>query len=475
MRNVPTLSSDILNTFPAVEENAVRELLAQELAEFNRKIVVLDDDPTGVQTVHGVSVYTNWDQQSIKAGFEEEESMFFIMTNSRAFTFSQTKHVHQEIIANIVKVANSDFIMISRSDSTLRGHYPIETEVIKEEIERLTTKKIDGEILFPFFKEGGRFTIDNVHYVQEGDKLTPAGETEFAKDKSFSYKSSHLGDWCSEKTDGKFDPENMEYISLESLRSLDFDTIETQLKNVKDFNKIIVNAVDYVDVEIFTIALIRALKSGKEFVIRSAAAITKVLGGIPDKPLLVKEELITEENANGGILIVGSHVKRTTEQLEDLMASDLPIEFVEFNQHLVLDEKALNEEIKRVVEITDRKIKEGKTVSVYTKRERLDLDTSDKDKQLELSVRISDAVTDIFSQLSVRPNFIIAKGGITSSDIGTKALKVKRVRVMGQIKPGVPVWMTGEESKFPDMPFIIFPGNVGGPTTLSEAIEVLIK
>lgn len=475
MRSVPMLSSDILYTFPTVDQKTVHKLLAEELAGFNRKIVVLDDDPTGVQTVHDISVFTNWDTDSIRKGFEEQKSMFFIMTNSRSFTVPQTISVHKEIMANIAEVADREYIVISRSDSTLRGHYPTETQIIKEEIERLTPKKIDGEIIIPFFKEGGRFTIDNVHYVQEGEKLVPASMTEFAKDKSFAYKSSHLGDWCAEKTAGEFDPENMEYISLESLRALDLDTIENQLKNVNGFNKVIVNAIDYVDVQVFTIALVRALKAGKEFIIRGAAAITKVLGGVPDRPLLTREELITEENENGGILIVGSHVKKTTQQLEELMASDLPIEFVEFNQHLVLDSNLLDQEIKRVVAVTDAKIREGRTVAVYTKRERFDLETSDRDKQLELSVRISDAVTSIFSQLTVRPNFIVAKGGITSSDIGTKALKVKQAKVMGQLKPGVPVWMTGADSKFPDMPFIIFPGNVGGPTTLREAIEVLMK
>ena len=68
--------------------------------------------------------------------------------------------------------------------------------------------------------------------------------------------------------------------------------------------------------------------------------------------------------------------------------------------------------------------------------------------------------------------FIIA-GGITSSDVGTKALAVKKANVLGQIKPGIPVWQTGEESKFPMTPYVIFPGNVGEITTLREAVEVL--
>src|SRR3712207_8076540 len=38
-----------------IDEAAVDELLAEEIAKNNKKIVVLDDDPTGVQTVHDIS------------------------------------------------------------------------------------------------------------------------------------------------------------------------------------------------------------------------------------------------------------------------------------------------------------------------------------------------------------------------------------------------------------------------------------
>jgi len=126
-----------------------------------------------------------------------------------------------------------------------------------------------------------------------------------------------------------------------------------------------------------------------------------------------------------------------------------------------------------VIHIAEENIRTGKNVVVYTRRERFDLDTDDKDKQLEVSVKISDAVTSIIGKLQVKPSFIIAKGGITSSDVGTKALRVKKALVMGQIKPGIPVWMTGEDSKFPQMPYIIFPGNVGEVDTLKEIVDLL--
>lgn len=477
MTEVKPISVDILSTFKAVDEKKVDEMLKEALSGLGKKIVVLDDDPTGVQTVNNVSVYTNWNVDTLIEGFKEKNSIFFVLTNSRGLTVPQTTAAHKEMAKNIfeaAKATNSQYIIISRSDSTLRGHYPLEPMLLKEETEALTGKKIDGEIMFPFFKEGGRFTINNIHYVKEGDQLTPAGMTEFAKDKSFGYSASHMGEYCEEKSKGAFKAADMTYISLDELRNLDIDGIAEKLVAVKDFGKVIVNAVDYVDAKIFAVAFCKAVAQGKEFIFRSAAAITKVLGGVGDKALLTKNELVEAGNVNGGIVLVGSHVKKTTAQFEELKNCKYPLEFIEFHAGRVLEAGGLDDEVKKVVAQAEGLISAGKSVVVYTSRELVKLDTNDKDKILEASVAISDAVTSVIGNLTVKPNFIIAKGGITSSDVGTKALKVRRATVMGQIKPGIPVWMTGAESKFPNMPYVIFPGNVGEVTTLREAVETLM-
>ncbi|CAI6048627.1 hypothetical protein PAECIP112173_01301 [Paenibacillus sp. JJ-100] len=475
MQNNNRSVEEVFNNIPSVDTSLVQQMLEKELNGLDHKIIVLDDDPTGVQTVHGVSVYTDWSLESIDRGFKEEHSMFFILTNSRGFTAAETSKAHEEIAANIVEAAkknNRKFTIISRGDSTLRGHYPLETEVLKDTIEEKSDNQFDGEIILPFFKEGGRFTIDNVHYVQYDTELVPAGETEFAKDRTFGYTRSHLGEWAEEKSNGQYQAEHMTYISLESLRSMNIDLIEQQLLNVENFNKVIVNAVDYTDVQLFTIALIRAIHKGKHFMFRSAAALTKVMGGISDRSLLTRAEMMSGDNNHGGLVIIGSHVKKTTEQLEELKKSSA-VEFVEFNVHLVLEPDQFERELNRVVETTNKLILEGKNVAVYTKRERLDLGEDRKEDELKLSVQISDAVTSIVKRLKVQPAYIIAKGGITSSDIGTNGLEVKRATVAGQIRPGIPVWTTGNESKFPGISYVIFPGNVGTKTDLREVVEML--
>ncbi|ARD58363.1 four-carbon acid sugar kinase family protein [Bacillus safensis] len=468
-------STDILNAIPKADSKAIQSAYEQALSSFQHKVIVLDDDPTGIQTVHGVSVFTDWSEESIEAGFLEDSRMFFILTNSRSMTEKETAAVHKTIAATIVKVAerlNQDFIIVSRGDSTLRGHFPLETEVLKTTIEQQSSRQFDGEILLPFFQEGGRFTIDNIHYVQEGHELIPAGNTEFARDRTFGFQSSHLGEWIEEKSEGMFTKENTTYISLADLRALRINQIKHQLMGVKDFKKVVVNAVDYDDVKVFVTALIEAIQAGQQLMFRSAAALTKVLGGIGDQALLTRDALIQEESPHGGLIMIGSHVKKTTEQLKAL-EQNKEMAFIEFNTHLVLKPDAFREEIDRVIQQTETLLAAGQSVAVYTRRERLDLGDDRQEEELKLSVQISDAVTSIVQRLTIRPKYLIAKGGITSSDIGTRGLSVKRATVAGQIKPGIPVWQTGEESKFPFMSYVIFPGNVGAKDTLKEAVDIL--
>ncbi len=471
------ISTEILTSFQKIDEAYIDSLLKKEIEANNKKIVVLDDDPTGVQTVHDISVYTNWDKDSIRQGFEEENNLFYVLTNSRGFTEDQTTKAHHEIAEVVDEVAREtgkEYIFISRSDSTLRGHYPLETQLLKADYEKNTGKTIDGEIMCPFFKEGGRFTIDNVHYVKYGEELVPANETEFAKDKTFGYTAYTMPEYIEEKTKGEYKAADVTCISLEDIHNMDIDKIEAQLMEVTGFNKVIVNAVDYADVKVFCTALYRAMAKGKVFMFRTAAAIVKVMGAVTDQPLLTREQMVVKETTNGGIVVVGSHTEKTTKQVECLKELK-DIEFIELDATLVKDDDAFEAEVSRCLAREEECISAGKTVCCYTTRALITADTGDKEDELRLSVKISDAVQSLVGRLSITPSFVIAKGGITSSDVGTKALEVKKANVLGQIKPGIPVWQTGEESKFPLTPYVIFPGNVGEISTLKEAVEVLVN
>lgn len=475
MENI--LSADVLLSYPEVDMAKAEQLLQMEISRSGKKIVVLDDDPTGVQTVHHVSVYTDWTENSIRQGFEEEDHLFYILTNSRGLTAEQTEKVHREIAAAVKKVSEEtgkEYLIMSRSDSTLRGHYPLETLILKEETEAYGDICIDGEIICPFFKEGGRFTLNNTHFVKYGEELIPAAQTEFAKDKTFGYTHSDISEYVEEKTNGAYKAEDVVCISLEDLRNMDLDKITGQLLAVKNFQKVVVNAIDDSDVKIMSIAVYRAMAAGKNFLFRTAAALVKEMGGISSQPLLTREKMIIKDTDHGGVVIVGSHTQKTTQQLEELKKAEGVVS-ISFNSDLVLDEEAFRAETERTTGEIERIITSGKTAVVYTKRKLLVVEHDTKKEALLRSVKISDAVQSLVGNLRVVPSFVIAKGGITSSDVGTKALKVKRAVVMGQIRPGVPVWQTGEESRFPLTPYVIFPGNVGDVNTLREAVEILMK
>lgn len=459
------------------KQEEVEKLLRKQIEKSGQRIVVLDDDPTGVQTVHDISVYTNWKPESMRRAFQEKNRLFYILTNSRGMTGEETAKVHREIAAAVddaAKECGADYFIISRSDSTLRGHYPLETQILREEYEKRNHCVIDGKIICPFFQEGGRFTIHNIHYVRYGNELVPANETEFAKDKTFGYTADTMPGYVEEKTKGEYKAEDVVCIALEDIRAVRIDKIRGQLSEVSGFQKVVVNAADYLDLKIFCIALYQAMEAGKRFMFRTAAAFVKVVGGISDKGLLRRKEMVRVHSRNGGLIIVGSHTNKTTAQLEKL--KERPgIAFLELDVTDAAQEEVLDANVKKCIAQEEEKINGGITVCCYTTRKEQTAGTGDKEDELKLAMKISAAVQRLVGELSATPSFLVAKGGITSSDIGTKALGVKRADVIGQICPGIPVWKTGADSKFPDIPYVIFPGNVGEDDTLREVADILIE
>ncbi len=109
-------------------------------------------------------------------------------------------------------------------------------------------------------------------------------------------------------------------------------------------------------------------------------------------------------------------------------------------------------------------------MALYTSRE---LITSvNATESLAIGRRVSAGLVGVVRGLATKPRFLLAKGGITASDVATQGLGIKKALVMGQILPGVPVWQAGPESRYPGMATIIFPGNLGGPEALVEVVKM---
>ncbi len=429
-------------------------------------VIVLDDDPTGTQTVHGIPVLTVWTVDFIQKEMENGTPLFFILTNSRSLDVGPAKELALEIGRNIAEAARlceKRCWVISRSDSTLRGHYPEEVRSL------MAGLRYEGTIEFivPAFFEGGRYTIHDIHYVQKGEKLIPAAETPYAQDKVFGFRSSNLQDWVEEKTKGAIPSSDVVSISIEELRNETKEPLIEKLRRLPSGRTCIVNAAAYADLQTFVLAL---LASGIQPILRTAASFVAALAALEDKPLLSGGEMATT-GSHGGLVVVGSFVPITTAQLQHLIETHPELHQIELDVQQILENDSTEVMAKTSAKEIDRIIADGRTVVLSTSRKLIAHHS--KTKNQEIGQKISQLVTAIVHQIQVRPAFLITKGGITSSDVATKSLGIKRAIVQGQIIKGIPVWKLGPETKFPGLSQVIFPGNVGTETSLAAAVKQL--
>lgn len=458
------------NTPPLPDWTIARQLLAERVKRQKQMIFVLDDDPTGTQTVHDVPVYTDWEIRSLRDAFREPGPLVYILTNTRGMQRSEATVVIREIATNLCTVSretNIPFSVILRGDSTLRGHYPLESDLIRQVMEQLTEIRYDGEILIPFFGEGGRLTCQDIHWVESEGRLTPVAQTEFAQDSTFGYHQSDLKLWIEEKTGSRIKADEVVSISLDVIRRGGYRRIADMLSHGRDYQHYVVNAMEYADLYVFALGLLLAEEQGKRFLISSAASFVKVRGSISDRAPLSGHDLL-KRDAKGGLVVVGSHVAKTTRQLEQACSLPFVVPIEVSVPRLLRNQREA--EIERVTGLCTRAVSEGKTALIFTSREVLRAVQGVSSTNLAISREVSHALVEIVMKLDVTPKFLIAKGGITSSDIGTKALGVKRALAAGQIRPGIPVWLASEDSRFAGLPFIIFPGNVGNDSTLRDIL-----
>jgi len=459
----------LLSTLPPEWPEDLLPAIQRMVEGSGTKIVVLDDDPTGTQTVYDVPVLTEWSQSSLEAVLAEPGVIVYILTNSRSLPLIQARVVTREIAANLQAASEATgrgFVVISRSDSTLRGHYPGEVEALAEGLGR----RFDGTLIIPFFREGGRLTIHDTHYVAEGDWLTPAAETEYARDATFGYRNSDLKAWVSEKHQGWIRPEDVASVSLVDVRTGGPEAVAATLSRVRDGQVCIVNAVTYRDMEVLVAGLLTAEAAGRRFVYRTAASFVRVRGGLAPRNLLTPADLATTKGKTGGLIIVGSYIKKSTIQMEAAM--ELPgMISLELSVEKLLEAGSLEEEIRRVSDQVNKSLAAGRDTLAYTGR-RL-ITGPDQASSLGIGQLVSSAVVAVVENVSQAPAWLIAKGGITSSDVAAQGLQVKRAEVLGQALPGIPIWRTGQESRWPGMIYVVFPGNVGGPDALAEMIQIL--
>jgi uncharacterized protein YgbK (DUF1537 family) len=452
---------ELLQKFPkAVKIPGAREQIRKRNRELGSKIVVLDDDPTGCQTVSEVQLFLDWENMNMEEALEEE--CFFILTNTRAYPEGEAVRVNREIAQKLrwCVPEQRKTRLVSRSDSTLRGHFYAETVTLLDVL-----GPFDGIIVVPYFKEGGRLTVFDTHYLVSGREMIEVNRTEYSRDPIFGFQSAHLPTWIEEKSRGVWKREKVISISIEDIRVGGPEKVCSKLVDFDGFRPVVVNSLCDEDLEIFVLGLIEAENQGRRFLYRTAASFVKVRAGIPDRDLFIPP------GGRKGLIVVGSYTRLTTAQVHDLLEK-FSLKHVEITIASIFSHKS-HDYAREIAEQIDSFLSRNESVVILTERNYA-FPESDLEERLQKAQVVSSFLVHVVRNITEKPDFFIAKGGITSYDLAKKALHARKSMVLGQIAPGVPVWKLDENSKYPGLIYIVFPGNVGDTSTLSSIYSLFV-
>jgi uncharacterized protein YgbK (DUF1537 family) len=433
-------------------------------ASRDRPVVILDDDATGSQAVRDVEVLLRPDRVGIATALAAGWPGFFVLTNSRSLSASAAADLAHRLGTDLADAAHRigrPVSVVSRSDSTLRGHFPIEVDALAAGLGMREPKVL----LAPYFGEGGRVTEGDVHDVVQDGVRTPVAETEYARDPRFGYRSSNLLDWVRERAPGRW----VTGVDVAELRATTGWAISKALTEAPPGGVVIVNAIEQRDIELAAAGAVMAEGAGVEVIARTAASFARARLGQPVWPAL---DTITEVPGGPGLVVVGSHVETTNGQLARLRASPpIPIEWVELDVDALLDGSNVSEAPATAARTADAAIRAGRTTVVSTSRRvRHGIDAND---ELEIGQRVAAGVVEVVRRIEATPAWIVAKGGITSSHVAADALGASSATVVGQLVPGVSLWRLGPDARRPGLAYAVFPGNVGGPDDLRAVVARL--
>lgn len=439
-------------------------------ASTDTKIIVIDDDPTGSQTVHGCLLLTRWDPDTLVEALSDPSPLFFILSNTRGMGATEAAGVTRDICTNLkvalqrVETAGARVqpVVVSRSDSTLRGHYPVETDVIAEEL-----GPFDAHFLVPAFFEGGRITRDGMHYLLIDGRPVPVHETEFAQDSVFGFSTAFLPDYVEEKTAGRIPATRVERFGLADVRG----DIGARLRALEGNTCCVVDAEKQSDLDGFARQVLAAAAGGKRFLFRSAASLLTAFAALPAQPVAAPEMSRLVRDGRPGVVLVGSHVGKSTRQLQHLIETTdvLPVH-VDLDW-MVRDEEGLFADLVQQMVEAERG---GRNVVLYTSRGERAFDS--KAERLAFGDQVSAFLVRLVRNMPRETGFLISKGGITSNDTLSKGLTLRTSRVVGQIRAGCSMVLCPDDHpRYPGLPVVIFPGNVGGDDALAEVYGILTR
>jgi uncharacterized protein YgbK (DUF1537 family) len=430
-----------------------------------RSLVIVDDDPTGTQTTRGVDILTSW-SDDVLAERIDSGAPFFVLTNSRSLPVRQAidlaAAIGRDLAAAEARTGRAVSV-ISRSDSTLRGHFPAEVDALATGLGRPDSRVV----LAPYLGEAGRITVDDMQLIRIGDDWRPVAETEFASDPTFGYRAANLRDWVVERGAGG---RPLASVSLDSPGRSGAEFVRTTLADLPPGGICIVNAANDAEIDTVALGVLEAECAGTSVIARTAASYVRARIGQARQPVLDATQL---RAAGPGLVVVGSHVATTTAQLESLLAAIERTRLVpvEMNVRRIVSGDAPSQ-VGAAINAVEAAHRAGRSAVAFTSRDLVR--AGDRRTDLDIAALVSSALVQVVAGLRRRPGWIVAKGGITGYDLASRALAMRQATVVGQAALGVSVWRSGPGSRWPGLPYVVFPGNVGTPATLRDLVDRLV-
>ncbi len=447
------------------------------------KIVVFDDDPTGSQTVYGCPLLLQADVETIRKGLQDSSPLLFLLINTRAMLDDMVEHTIRNVSKHLKRACElegylaEDLLIISRGDSTLRGHGVLEPRIISREL-----GPFDATFHIPAFFEGKRTTRNGMHFLDD----KPVHESEFAKDRIFGYSTSYLPNWLEEKSHGLIKSKNVVLLGLKLLdQAIDnqdgFNLLLRFLKNLSDNQNVVVDAESVSHLLVFSMA-VKKLNNQKRFLYRSAASLINALVDLPQNPANISDlASLRLQDRDGnylpGLVLVGSYVPIADQQLEILFQdkSCLGIEIAVQEIASIFEANCNGDSIlqlkSKYLALSKQVIRKRKTPVIYTTRSEVLF--SDSNQRVLFGIYLARFMADLVAELIPELGYIISKGGITTNILLSNGLGLKSVSLKGQIMPGLSMVCPDNVSVYGSIPIITFPGNLGNQNSLMLARKIM--
>lgn len=433
-------------------------------------LVVLDDDPTGAQTLSDVTVLTDWRPDNLLHAFRNANDLFYVLTNTRAHSPAEARAIGEEVVASVQAAArqtDTSFELALRGDSTLRGHYPLEVDVLARAAETANLP-YDAHLLVPAYPEEGRITYQGRHYLRRSSQWVPVSETEYARDHMFGYKSADLREWVEEKTAGRVRARDCLLIPLAVVRTGPA-AVARCLATAHGNVPIIVDAVDDEDLDVLSLAVLEGQARGQRLLFRTASSFVKSYSGRPATSGWINTLPVPVSlQGRGALIVVGSHVESTTRQLAHALNA-VSLRHVELDVHRLLSGSGRTAVVCEVAFAVNDGLSREEHVVISTSR--TPIRGQEQADTLRIGQIVADALVEVVQSVARPPRMVIVKGGITAREIATRALNIRRAHVLGQIASGISVWVGQPGSRWAGIPYIVFPGNVGSEGTLLDLLH----